>query len=76
LNVWYELRRPGTRWGEDERYLVFPLSADVLESLLYGIYFLVKVFVHVGFEHSIPVVPVHDGKIRSIVTNSKKVKER
>jgi hypothetical protein len=40
----------------DKPYLFLPISANVLESLLQGIYFFVEIFVHVGFEHPIPVV--------------------
>ena len=44
------------RVGRDKRYLLLPILADVLESLLQGIDFFIKIFVHVGFEHPIPVV--------------------
>jgi hypothetical protein len=44
----------GAQW--EKQYLFLPIPADVLEGLLQGIYFFIKVFVHVGFEHPIPVV--------------------
>lgn len=44
------------RVKRNEQYLFVPLSACLLESLLEGIYLFIKVLVHVGFEHPIPVI--------------------
>jgi hypothetical protein len=44
------------RVERNEQYLFLPISASLLESLLQGIYLFIKILVHVGFEHPIPVI--------------------
>ena len=55
---------------QNSQYLFLPVSASLLKSLLQGIYLFIKVFVHVRFEHPIPVMrsQCHDVSIRSIAT--------
>jgi hypothetical protein len=54
----------------NRQYLFLPVSASLLKNLLQGIYLFIKVLVHVGFEHPIPVMrnQRHDVSIRSIAT--------
>ena len=44
------------RVERNEQYLFLPISASLLESLLQGIYLFIKVLIHVGFEHPVPVI--------------------